>query len=180
MFFMKPNQRLFCRKRLWLGCLLLASAWPLHTFAQPSTVPRKDFWQISENRVLTTLVTNGVAYVGGEFGEIFRQGGQSDLVLSLETGLNESNFPQANDECLCVIPDGAGGWYLGGGFTAVGGIARTSLVHILPDNTVDPDWRPNPSDGYVSALAISGNSSTWGEVFLGSAGSLARTWPRST
>ena len=39
-----------------------------------------------------------------------------------------------------AMPDGAGGWFVGGGFSRVGGIDRGPLVHLLPNGTLDPAW----------------------------------------
>ena len=39
-----------------------------------------------------------------------------------------------------AVPDGAGGWYLGGWFELVDDTATSPLVHILPDGRMDPDF----------------------------------------
>ena len=36
-----------------------------------------------------------------------------------------------------VVPDGSGGFYIGGEFTNVGGLTRNNIAHILSDGTVD-------------------------------------------
>src|SRR5262245_17490069 len=52
-----------------------------------------------------------------------------------------------------MIPDGSGGWYLGGDFQRVGGLRRSHLAHVLADQTVSL-WDPS-TDGPVYALAMS-------------------------
>jgi arylsulfatase A-like enzyme len=57
-----------------------------------------------------------------------------------------------------IVPDGAGGWYVGGDFTTVrdgSGTehAHTDLVHIKSDKSVDNLWRP-ATNGTVSALVL--------------------------
>jgi beta-propeller uncharacterized protein DUF5122 len=56
-----------------------------------------------------------------------------------------------------VVDDGAGGYYVGGRFDAVGGVARHNLAHILADGSLDPAFAPDP-DGEVSALARGGTT----------------------
>ncbi len=58
---------------------------------------------------------------------------------------------------LAVAPDASGGFYIGGDFTRVGGLARLNLAHILASGRVDPSFDPRP-DGAVSALAVSGRT----------------------
>jgi hypothetical protein len=41
-----------------------------------------------------------------------------------------------------VVPDGNGGWYIGGNFQKVGGAAHPMIAHILADGSVAP-WNPN-------------------------------------
>jgi hypothetical protein len=49
--------------------------------------------------------------------------------------------------------NGAGGWYIGGSFTLVGGVARDQLAHIRANGTVS-DWDPN-ANSTVNAIAVS-------------------------
>jgi len=54
------------------------------------------------------------------------------------------------------VPDGLGGWYIGGRFTRVGSQQRQNLAHILPDLTVDRNWNPG-ANGDVKALVVKDN-----------------------
>jgi hypothetical protein len=56
-----------------------------------------------------------------------------------------------------VAADGAGGWYIAGGFTSVGGTPRDNLAHLLPNGTVDANWDANV-DGVVYGLGVVGNT----------------------
>ncbi len=60
-----------------------------------------------------------------------------------------------------AIADGAGGWYIGGTFTSVGGVGRPGLAHLLPDGTLDSAFAPPPL-GQVRALALDG-----GRLYVG-------------
>jgi hypothetical protein len=61
--------------------------------------------------------------------------------------------PRVNGQVLAAAADGAGGWYIGGLFTHVGGAARANLAHILADLSVDA-WAPT-TNGSVLAIAVS-------------------------
>ncbi len=52
-----------------------------------------------------------------------------------------------------VVPDGAGGWYVGGLFSAVGDVPRSNLAHLLADGSVDQDWNPNVQ-GSITTLEL--------------------------
>ena len=54
-----------------------------------------------------------------------------------------------------LLADGAGGWYAGGLFVRVDGRPRGSLVHLLPDGSVDPEFHVELT-GTVRALARHG------------------------
>jgi arylsulfatase A-like enzyme len=64
----------------------------------------------------------------------------------------------AGTEVRVVIPDlcSPGGWYVGGTFTAVGGVPVTNLAHIRGDKTVDSQWMPavGKSTGMPSVRAL--------------------------
>ena len=63
-----------------------------------------------------------------------------------------------------VIADGAGGWYIGGEFTRVSGLARGYLAHIGSDRSVDSTFDA-AANGPVFALKLSGGSLYVGGAF---------------
>jgi hypothetical protein len=63
-----------------------------------------------------------------------------------------------------AVPDGAGGWYIGGHFTAVAGVDRQNLAHILSTGALDSNWNPGANDT-VFALATFGDSVVAGGSF---------------
>ncbi len=83
-----------------------------------------------------------------------------------------TNMPTANGWVYAVVPDGAGGVYIGGYFTQLtlapvhggGTVTRNYVAHVLADGTVDPAWNPN-ANGYVFALAVSGTTVYAGGFF---------------
>src|SRR5262249_42529531 len=72
------------------------------------------------------------------------------------TGAPQSQFTRIPGWVNAVVADGAGGWFVGGRFSAVGGQPRKNLVHLLANGTVAP-WSPDP-DSEVIALALSGST----------------------
>ena len=82
----------------------------------------------------------------------------------LRTGAVDPTFPQVEGGSVCAaVADGAGGWFIGGDFTSVGGVPRRHLAHIRADGTLDPVW--NPGRRTVFALAVSGSTVYAGGVF---------------
>ncbi|MGH9040193.1 MAG: hypothetical protein ACRDZ3_08175 [Acidimicrobiia bacterium] len=91
------------------------------------------------------IATHGdTAYIGGEF---------TSLAPTLElagaidgaSGLPQPGFPKLESgEVKVAVPDGAGGWYIGGNFKISLGPAdsRVALARIRADGTVDPQWKP--------------------------------------
>ncbi len=136
-------------KTAWLGmCFLLCMT--AGGLAQPSSFPRDDFW-VPDGPVNAVVETNGVVYIGGLFdyiGPVSETGTAFDLVSAAP----DLSFPRFKGAIKAIVTDNAGGWIVGGLFTAVGGFPIPNLAHILADRTVDTNWVPNP-DGAVLALA---------------------------
>ena len=76
--------------------------------------------------------------------------------LDASTGSLAASFPKVNHVIKAVAADGSGGWYIGGDFTTVGGLARNRLAHITAAGTVDA-WNPG-ANSTVNALAVSGST----------------------
>ncbi|MEQ1832508.1 MAG: T9SS type A sorting domain-containing protein [Candidatus Eisenbacteria bacterium] len=53
----------------------------------------------------------------------------------------DRDWPQVEGAVNAIIPDGQGGWYIGGSFLRVGGLRRSHLAHFRSDRTMD-DWAP--------------------------------------
>ena len=104
--------------------------------------------------------SEGNTYIGGEFTYIGTEFTGSGAEVDLTTGLVTSTDPEITGGDYTVqkiISDNAGGWYIAGEFTSIGGLARSYLAHILPDNSVDTNFNPNPN-GIVYSLLLSGST----------------------
>jgi hypothetical protein len=94
---------------------------------------------------------DGTRYLGGDFSMMKTNTGAGAL-LNNTTGAVDRKFPAIEGKVYAVASDGAGGWYIGGEFTSVGGEARKNLAHILSTGAMDPRWKPW-LDGPVFAIA---------------------------
>lgn len=110
---------------------------------------------VANKQVRASEVIGNTLYIGGDFDYIGPASGHAAL-LDINSGQADFDFPKIDGVVLSTASDGAGGWFVGGLFTRVGGIARQNLVHIFSNGDVDLNWNPAPDDA-VRALALSGN-----------------------
>jgi hypothetical protein len=89
-------------------------------------------------------------FVGGKFSRVAPRSGSS-VRIDAATGVADSPFPMVRGVVNAVVPDGAGGWFLGGSFDRVGDRFRNNIAHVLADGRVG-DWESNVN-GPVFALA---------------------------
>jgi hypothetical protein len=144
---------------LSIGGALLAL--PALASATPSATPDPTY--VVNGQVLAIARSGNTIYLGGNFSEI---GPRTGPLVSIgeASGAADPTLPQVSGgeaTIAAVIGDGAGGEYIGGNFTHVGGVARSNVAHILANGTVDPAWNPD-ANGEVDALALSD-----GTVYLG-------------
>lgn len=146
---------------LGLGLLL---ALPAVVSAQ---VADSTMW-IPNATVFASLKSGNTLYLGGDFTYLGpRTGGLASF--SVTTGEREAAFPAVEGSIRSIEPDGAGGWYVGGDFTRIGGVARTNLAHVLSDFSVAP-WAP-ACGGPVYTLCRSGSRLYVGGYFSTAGGS---------
>src|SRR6185503_20568494 len=85
---------------------------------------RQDFYVTGPNSTVYAMAKSGnTLYIGGNFSQVGPPTG-SGVPVDPATGLPSGNFPRVTGTVHAVVPDGSGGWYIGGDFTAVGGISR--------------------------------------------------------
>jgi outer membrane protein assembly factor BamB len=103
---------------------------------------------------IAAAVTSGdTVYVGGGFTRIAPRTGSAVVVPESGGAIARVTAEIAGGSVRAAVADGAGGWYVGGSFTSVGGIARPGLAHLRADGTLDPAFEP-PDSGLVRALAL--------------------------
>ena len=116
---------------------------------------RHDFY-VTDAPVRAALVTGDTLVIGGDFTRV-GPGTGGGAAVSATTGRVLPNYPGIVGKVNTVISDGAGGWYVGGVFSSVGGTPRHNLVRILADNSVSP-WDPAPDGFEVDALLLNGTT----------------------
>jgi hypothetical protein len=116
--------------------------------------------------VYAVVRDGGTIYIGGNFTKVGRTTG-SCAGIDASTGTPQGPYAGVIGKVYAIAPDGNGGWYLGGSFTAVRGQPRNNLAQLDAAGNLtawDPDVRGpfgDPGVG-VYALAVSG-----GTVFVG-------------
>ncbi|MBI5711724.1 MAG: T9SS type A sorting domain-containing protein [Candidatus Eisenbacteria bacterium] len=108
------------------------------------------------NGNVTGIARSGnTIYIAGAFFLVGPNTG-SFVPIDRTSGAALPSFPKVAGVVKAIIPDGHGGWFLGGWFVGVGGVPRSGLAHILACGRVS-DWNPG-QDGHVEALALKGNT----------------------
>jgi hypothetical protein len=138
--------------------------------ALPSTTQDSNLWAPS-GVVYATAVHNGVLYFGGRFGYVGPLTG-SGVVLDASTGARRAGAPIIEGTVNTAVPDGAGGFFVAGDLTAVGGVPRGRVAHLLADGSLDAGFNPG-ANGAVRALALSG-----GVLYLGGDFTAVASQPR--
>ena len=109
-------------------------------------------WAIDPQGAVECSVRYGDAlFVGGHFGGVCPLTGGGVMVDPVAGALTPGS-PCVAGTVNASVSDGAGGWFIGGSFTAVSGIPRHNLAHVLADGRV-AGWAPQ-ADGEVFALAL--------------------------
>ena len=121
-------------------------------------VLRDDLW-VTNGGVYASTVVGNTLYLGGNFSRVGPATGGL-MPVHVTTG-SPLQVPLLVDGTIkAIVPDGAGGWYVGGGFRHIQGFARNSLARIRANGTVQA-WDPNVN-GTVNAMLLSG-----GKIYLG-------------
>jgi trimeric autotransporter adhesin len=83
-------------------------------------------------------------------------------------------FTPGNDSTVnAVVPDGHGGWYVGGKFAKIGNVACANAAHVTAAGAPDPGFCPRPN-GTVYAMALAGGTLYLGGAFTSVAGATRR------
>src|SRR5262245_14346950 len=128
-----PMYRSIC----FLALFLASTSDPTPTAAQSVY---ENLWA-TDGPVNAVAVANGQVYLGGAFERVGPPtGGYAGVDIS--TGATLSPYFQVVGTVFAQAPDGNGGWFIGGDFTAVRGQKRKCLAHIDAAGNVLP-WNPN-------------------------------------
>ncbi len=145
--------------RLFLVTLVMLEIEPI-VYAQ---VVQENLW-VTNGQVFSVAKEGNTVYVGGTFTTVGPATG-GGTGLDMTTGTTDGSFPRVDGTVRVVTSDGAGGWFIGGVFTAVANEPRSNIAHIKPDKTVDLSWDPNALGGEVLAIAVNGATVYAGGAF---------------
>lgn len=85
---------------------------------------------------------DGTIYLAGDFSNVGPFTGNAIPINSSTTsGTLISPYPKVEKGIAnSIISDGSGGWFIGGTFTQIGGVAKAGLAHILSNGSIDSSW----------------------------------------
>ncbi len=127
-------------------------------------------WWGTNGRVNDIVVMNDRVYLGGAFDIVGPQTGHGSLT-DPATGALQPGSKVISGIVNAAIPDGSGGWFLGGAFRTVGTRYRANVVRLGGDGSVLPFNAP--VSGTVSALALTNSGLLIGGLFTSVSGSSA-------
>jgi hypothetical protein len=144
-----------------------------------AAVVEQRFWQVegirSTSGVLALQEAAGSVFVGGEFSYVGPRTGNAGRVTDHTSSGTAATltWPAVEGGVVkAIVDDGAGGAYIGGSFTTVGGVARAGFAQIAADGSVLP-LAANVT-GTVNAIAVTTTHVVLGGSFTAVAG-VART-----
>lgn len=105
-------------------------------------------------KVTSLFLNNNKLYVGGKFTNYgyFKQYGA--LLNNIDSTFSKQ-FPDPNGIVYTSVPDGLGGWFIGGNFTMVGDSTRTNIAQI-DSNGMVTSFNPN-ANGIIKKIQKVGN-----------------------
>ncbi len=101
--------------------------------------------------------SDGTVYFGGDFTQIGVGAGSGVPFSKVNSWPASWDYAQVVGFVYAAVPDGSGGFFIGGKFTSVGGEQRENAAHVRADGTVDPIWAPK-INGAVNAISVGGTT----------------------
>ena len=157
---------------LGMAALLLASG--AQIAAEPSATARFD-WLFNRFLSSTTRIGNTL-YVAGEFIHVAPTSGTLSpfFQLSSTTGAALTGLPTVNNFVTAIAGDGAGGYYVSGGFTNIGSAGpiiggQPSLwrtAHVLANGSVDAAFQPQFGGEVGGMLRVGPSLVVFGKLFV--------------
>ncbi len=123
----------------------LAAAPAVARAAAPlSSTPDPHLWVTDGNVFAIAPAPDGSVYIGGAFDYVGPLTG-GGAMLQASGGALKSRLGEGPGGVEVALPDGAGGDYIGGDFTRVGGLVCNHLAHILANYSSTGPSTPTPT-----------------------------------
>ena len=155
----KSKQKVIRKVSLVLGLLLLTTALPAQNIIDTLN------WS-TDGYVKTVAIFGKYLYFGGDFNYVGKETG-SAVFFKKDAVTPEKNSPFFADDLYnsrirTAVPDGNGGWYIGGNNLFYDGAGKLPnyFIHLLKDKTIDPNWNFNFYTEYglfINSLKRDGN-----------------------
>src|ERR1039458_4101739 len=105
---------------------------------QPAPSDDRRFW-MPDGPVNAIAPVGNAVYLAGDFSYIGPRTGPAAL-FDQATGNLLALPPRISSTIKAVVPDGSGGWFIGGNFTNVGNVVITNVAHLQGDLSLDTRW----------------------------------------
>lgn len=109
---------------------------------------------------------NNVLHVGGNF-NTFGETKNYGSIIDLNSQKLKTTAPTPNATVRTSVPDGKGGWYIGGDFTMIGDSVRNRIAHIDSLGNVNATFGNNGFNASVNSLVLKNNTLYIGGNFTG-------------
>ena len=128
------------RRCLRLATLALAFAWAAPVGASEVSNASSNRW-VTNGRVTDAVAQGEVVYLAGTFTRIAPRTGPLTFLDPLT--LEPMPAPEVTGgDIVAVEPDGVGGYFIAGRFTAVGGRQQRGVARLTATGSVDPSFAP--------------------------------------
>lgn len=125
----------------------------------------------TDGPVYATVQSGNTIYLGGSF-NLVGANVAFGTTVDASTGTASLTTAKPNGTVLATVPDGLGGWYIGGDFTQVAGQPRNRLAQINGSGVLT-SWNPD-ANNTVRTLVLAGNTVYAGGLFTTVGGTTAR------
>ncbi|MFU8806084.1 MAG: PQQ-binding-like beta-propeller repeat protein, partial [Bradymonadaceae bacterium] len=120
---------------------------------------------VADGNIRAMAVDDEYLYLGGNFSYLGPLTGQLGVFDRVDAS-PKAGWPRISGSVQDVIPDGEGGWYIGGCMSQVGSVQTHGLVRLRPDLSVIEDWIPTLERGCVRTLDLHEGTLYVGGSFL--------------
>ena len=138
-----------------LSVAVVALVPPSPAKAAPAPIP-DETW-VTNGTVYAVAQAGGRIYLGGAFSRVGPNTGFG-VRLDTATGAWATGLPKVNGPVYVAVPDGSGGWFIGGNFQRVNGTSRQYAARIDADGNL-LGWNPS-LDAPVRAIALDRSRNT--------------------